>query len=177
MLLHVLGHVDLDQGVGVAEHELGEGLGQSVLPTPVGPAKMKLPIGRLGSFSPARLRRTAWLIRLIGLGLGDDLLLELLLHAEQAGGLLGFEPGERDAGHLADDLGDHLLVDGAVDLLRALAPLAGDRLLLLLELVGLVAEGGGPLEVLVGDGLFLVLVEPLDLLVQLLEVRAAGSSP
>ena len=28
VLLHVLGHVDLDQGVGVAEHELGEGLGQ-----------------------------------------------------------------------------------------------------------------------------------------------------
>ena len=37
----------------------------SVLPTPVGPAKMKLPIGRFGSLSPARLRRTASLIRLI----------------------------------------------------------------------------------------------------------------
>ena len=34
----------------------------SVLPTPVGPKKMKLPIGRLGSFKPARARRTALLI-------------------------------------------------------------------------------------------------------------------
>ncbi len=40
-------------------------LASSVLPTPVGPAKMKLPIGRLGSLSPARLRRTASLIRLM----------------------------------------------------------------------------------------------------------------
>ena len=31
----------------------------SVLPTPVGPRKMNEPVGRLGSCSPARLRRTA----------------------------------------------------------------------------------------------------------------------
>src|SRR3989304_4540116 len=31
----------------------------SVLPTPVGPRKRKEPIGRLGSFSPARARRMA----------------------------------------------------------------------------------------------------------------------
>src|SRR2546429_2524912 len=31
----------------------------SVFPTPVGPRKMKEPMGRLGSESPARLRRTA----------------------------------------------------------------------------------------------------------------------
>ena len=31
----------------------------SVLPTPVGPRKRKLPIGRFGSFKPARARRTA----------------------------------------------------------------------------------------------------------------------
>ena len=31
----------------------------SVLPTPVGPLKMNDPMGRLGSLSPARLRRMA----------------------------------------------------------------------------------------------------------------------
>ena len=36
----------------------------SVLPTPVGPKKIKLPIGRLGSFNPARARLTALLIEL-----------------------------------------------------------------------------------------------------------------
>ena len=34
-------------------------LASSVLPTPVGPMKMKEPMGRLGSLSPARARRTA----------------------------------------------------------------------------------------------------------------------
>ena len=34
-------------------------LASSVLPTPVGPRKKKLPMGRLGSERPARLRRTA----------------------------------------------------------------------------------------------------------------------
>ena len=40
-------------------------LARSVFPTPVGPAKMKLPIGRFGSFSPARLLRTALAMALI----------------------------------------------------------------------------------------------------------------
>lgn len=39
-------------------------LANSVLPTPVGPRKIKLPIGRLGSFNPARARLTALLIEL-----------------------------------------------------------------------------------------------------------------
>src|SRR5207244_8460345 len=35
----------------------------SVLPTPVGPRKMNEPVGRLGSCSPARARRTAFATR------------------------------------------------------------------------------------------------------------------
>ena len=35
-------------------------LASSVLPTPVGPAKMNEPPGRFGSFRPARVRRIAW---------------------------------------------------------------------------------------------------------------------
>ena len=148
-------------------------LASSVLPTPVGPAKMKLPMGRLGSLSPARLRRTASLIRLMAsvwemtfFWISSSIRSSRVVSSVSS-------RGQRDAGHLADDLGDDLLVDGAVDLLGALAPFAGDRLLLLLELVGLVAQRGGPLEVLVGDRLFLVLIEPLDLLVELLQVGGA----
>ncbi len=40
-------------------------LASSVLPTPVGPANTKQPVGRLGSFSPLRLRRTALEMRLM----------------------------------------------------------------------------------------------------------------
>ena len=138
---------------------------------------MKLPIGRFGILQPGPAAADGLADSPDGLGLRDDLLLDLVFHLEQAGRFLGLEPGERDAGHLADDLGDHFLIDGAVNFLGPFAPLAGDRFLLLLELVGLVAQGGGPLEVLVGDGLFLVLIEAFDLLVELLQVRAAGSWP
>ena len=40
-------------------------LAKSVFPTPVGPAKMKQPVGRFGSLSPERLRRTALAMLLI----------------------------------------------------------------------------------------------------------------
>ena len=40
-------------------------LASSVLPTPVGPRKMNDPLGRFGSFRPARVRRTLWLTALM----------------------------------------------------------------------------------------------------------------
>ena len=82
----------------------------SVLPTPVGPRKMKLPMGRLGSLRPARLRRmalattvsasswpmTRWRRR--------SSICDELLH-------LAFEHlGDGDAGPLGDDGGDVFLV-------------------------------------------------------------------
>jgi hypothetical protein len=40
--------------------------------------------------------------------------------------------------------------------------------------VGLIAQGGSAFEVLVGEGLFLVLVEALDLVVEFFQVRGPG---
>jgi hypothetical protein len=55
----------LDERLVVAEHELGQRLGEQRLARrPVGPTKMKQPIGRFGSLRPARVRR---------IGLGDRL--------------------------------------------------------------------------------------------------------
>jgi hypothetical protein len=83
------------------------------------------------------------------------------------------ETVERDARHLRHGLGDDVAVDLAAALHRRLllAPLLLDGLLLLRELVGLVAQVRGALEVLVGDGLFLLLVQTRDLAVHVLEVR------
>ena len=58
-------------------------LASSVLPTPVGPAKMKQPVGRFGSFNPLRLRRTALAIALDRLVLADDPLVQLVFHLHQ----------------------------------------------------------------------------------------------
>ena len=49
---------------------------------------MNEPIGRFGSLSPARARRTALAIGLDRLLLADDALVERLLHVQQALGLL-----------------------------------------------------------------------------------------
>ena len=89
----------------------------SVLPTPVGPRKRKVPIGRSGSDSPARERRSASETAVDRLVLADHALVEALLHVDELLDLALDEPGDRDAGPLADDLGDLLDVDalGQVD--------------------------------------------------------------
>ena len=120
--LHELGHVDADQRVLVAEHELGQRPGQLGLATPVGPRKMKEPIGRFGSLSPARARRTALAMVVDGLVLADDPLVQRLLHLQQPLGLLGGDAHHRDAGPHADDLGDVLLGDHRACRARSATP-------------------------------------------------------
>ena len=88
---------------------------------------MKLPMGRFGSFRPARLLRTALAMAHDRLVLADDRLVQLVFHREQPCRLVGVDARQRHAGHLADDLADHFLIDDAVDLLGLLAPFAGDR--------------------------------------------------
>src|SRR3954465_6369307 len=85
-------------------------LASSVLPTPVGPRKRKEPVGRSGSATPARARRTAPATaaarppprrvapRRHGLGLADHAGLERLLHAQQLGGLALHHPAGRNPG-------------------------------------------------------------------------------
>ena len=58
VFLHVLGHIHTDYAVLVPKHGLPQGA------TPVGPRKIKEPMGCLGSFSPARARRMARLTAL-----------------------------------------------------------------------------------------------------------------
>ena len=105
-------------------------LASSVLPTPVGPRKMNEPIGRFGSLSPARARRTAFETIADRLLLADDPAVEGLLHVEQALRLFLGDAGDRDAGPHRDDLGDLLLVDRrlvARDLRLPLGALGVDR--------------------------------------------------
>ena len=80
----------------------------SVLPTPVGPRNRNVPIGRSGSLSPARERRSALDDGLDRLVLADDALVQALLHVDELLDLALHEPADRDAGPLGDDLGDVL---------------------------------------------------------------------
>ena len=84
----------------------------SVFPTPVGPRNMNTPIGRRGSLSPARARRTAFASATIGFFLTNDPLVQILFHAQQPLGLLGRDLDQRNArphrDHLSDVLGQHV---------------------------------------------------------------------
>src|SRR5207248_1479153 len=104
----------------------------SVLPTPVGPAKRKLPMGRFGSCSQLRQRAVLQLRRAaqiaLALGVGHLLIgvLDLLLRgADALDGLLLVLPVRLEPGHL---LGEPR--DLALDLLE---PPARERVLLLLQ--------------------------------------------
>ena len=93
----------------------------SVLPTPVGPRNRKLPMGRFGSPSPARERRTASAIAVTASSWPMTRWCRLLLELEQPFLLLLGELRDRDAGRAGDDLGDvgradlgHVLLAGLV---------------------------------------------------------------
>src|SRR3954462_5841034 len=95
----------------------------SVLPTPVGPRKRKLPIGRSGSLRPARERRSAALTALTAsswpmtrswrrssmcTSFAVPPAGGAILHVHELLGLALHQARDGDAGPLADDLGDVL---------------------------------------------------------------------
>ena len=98
----------------------------SVLPTPVGPRKMKLPMGCLGSLRPARLRRMALATTVSAASWpttrwrSRSSICDQLLH-------LAFEHlGDGDSGPARDDLGDVFFVDLFLQhAVRALPSLSG----------------------------------------------------
>src|ERR671915_163751 len=136
--------------------KLASALDSSVLPTPDGPAKMNAPDGLRD-----RLDRVL---------LADDPLVQLLLHAEQTRGLLLGELEHGDAGPVGEHLGDLLVVDLRDDVEVTGLPLLLPLALLTEQLLLLVAQVRGPLEVLRVDRRLLVAAHGRDLLVELAQV-------
>jgi hypothetical protein len=83
----------------------------SVLPTPVGPRKMKLPSGRFGVLQSGARAADRIRDRANRLLLADDALMQALFHLEELLDFAFHQPADRNAGPLADDFGDVLLVD------------------------------------------------------------------
>ena len=101
----------------------------SVLPTPVGPRKMKLPSGRLRILQPGARAANRVRDRANRFVLADDALVQALFHLEQLLDLAFHQPADRDAGPLADDAGDVFFVDfllehalGLLQFLKAALP-------------------------------------------------------
>ena len=178
MLLHVLGHVDLDHRAVVAEEELSERAGE------LGLADTR------GAEEDERARRA---LRILDAGtratdrtrdggdchvLTDHALVEFFLHADQ---LLRFGLGQledRDTGPHRDDVGDLFLADRRLlGSAFALGPALLGLALVVRELALLIAKIGGCLEVLAFDRRLLLLADALDLVFQLALRRRCGHRP
>ena len=116
MLLHVLGHVELDERLFVAEHELSQRLGKQCLAHAGGPGEDERTHGAARVLHAATGATDALGDDIDGLVLADDALVQLLLQLEQALGLFLGQAGQRHAGHVGYDLGDHFLVHLAAGL-------------------------------------------------------------
>ena len=132
----------------------------SDFPMPVGPRKMKLPMGRLGSLSPARARRTGLADGLDGFILADDAFVELVFHAEEAFAFFAAHAVDGYAGPHGDDFGD--VVGGDDGLVGDLAPAFAQFVEFGLELDFLVAEVDGVVKALGFEGLFFFLLEAFE---------------
>src|SRR5215203_1738520 len=174
MALHVLGHVQTDHGVLVAEEVLGER-----------PRELGLADAR----GPEEDERAARAVRVLdacegppygagdglyGLLLPDDAPVQGVLHLQEARGLLLGHLLDRDAGPHGDDLGDLVLPDGDAVLLIALAPGFLELPALHGELLLVVPQARCPLELLAVDGGLFLSAYLRDLLVQLLVVGRRG---
>ena len=123
VLLHVLGHVDADHRVLAVEHELRQRAGQLGL-ADAGRAEEQERADRavgVGQAGPRAAQRVG--DGLDGFLLADHAQVEALLHVDELLDLALDEPGDRDAGPLADDLGDLLDVDALGQVHRRLVGL------------------------------------------------------
>src|SRR5215213_139280 len=171
VLLHVLGHVDADHRLLVAEEELGERAGELGLADPGGAeederAGRALRVLQAGAGAADRLRDGGDRDLL-----ADHALVEFLLHADQFLGLGLGELEDRDTGPHRDDVGDLFFADFRPVAVLALRPLVFELALAGRELALGVAQVGGLLELLRFDRALLLAPRRLDFL---LEVAVDG---
>jgi hypothetical protein len=167
VLLHVLGHVDPDQRLVVAEQELRQGAGELGLAHAGGAQEDERagrPLGVLqaGAGAPDGLRDD-----LDSGVLADHALVEFVLHAHQ---LLGLGLGQLengDAGPHRDDVSDLLLADRGTLARLARFPGLLELAFFVRQLALLVAQRSGLLELLGLDRGLLLAASRLDFALQL----------
>ena len=171
VLLHVLGHVDTDHVVLVAEHGLSQGLAQLSLAHARGAQEQERADGPLGILQPHTAAAN-------GLGHGGDglilahhALMQGLLQLQHALALVLGETGDGDTGPAGHYLGNVLLTHGAAAYGEILAPIIPLNFHLLDIVLFDVPELGGLLIVLLGDDLGLLLAQGGQLLLQALQLR------
>src|SRR4051794_26845559 len=166
VLLHVLGHVDPDHRLLVAEEEVGEGAGELGLADPGGAEEDERAGRALGVLDPGA--RAADRFRDGGDRdlLADHALVQFLLHADQLLGLGLGQLEDGDAGPHRDDVGDLLLADLGPLAVLALGPLVFELALAGGQLALGIAQVGGLFELLGLDRGLLLAPRRLDFLLE-----------
>ncbi len=131
-------------------------------------------MGRFGSLRPERARRMLRATALMASSWEMTRLWSSFSSSRRRWASFFSRRVERDAGHLADDFGDHFFIDDAIDFLGLLAPGALCFFFLLAKGFGLVAQLGGTLVVGVLDGFIFLNGEPFDLLFDFSEIGRLG---
>ena len=173
-LFHVFRHVNLDEGVGAIEHELGERFGQQRF-ADAGRAEENKGTNGPARVFEVRARATQRLAnRGNGVLLADDRLGQRGFHFQQLGGFLLLHFFERYASPLGDDQA-HVLF---VDIHNSLGVVAPPVRQLFFERGAHIAFGvaqfGGLLKLLVFDGHLALLQQVGDFALLLLDVDGAG---
>ena len=173
-LLHVLGHVDLDECFAITEHEFGEALGEEGFSDAGGAEEDKGADWASGIFEVGSGSAKGFGDRDHGFVLTDDLAFELVLHLEKLLGLRLFHPVEGNAGPFGDDVHDVIFRHGNDFLFAMGFPFFEDSVEFLFCLFFGVPKCGGAFEVLVFDGGFLVGPDGFDLFLEFFDVWGAG---
>src|SRR5215211_3243236 len=173
--LHVLGHVEPDHGVLVAEEVLGQSPRKLGLADPGRTEEDERAARTIGVLDAGEGTADGARDGLDGLVLADDAPVQGVLHLQEARGLFFGHLLYRDACPHGDDLGDLVLTDGdALFLDLTLAPGFLELTSLGDELALGIPEARGLLELLAVDGGFLLGAHRGELFVYLLVVGRRG---
>ena len=171
--LHVLGHVDLDERLLVAEHELGEVAGEVGLADSGGAEENERTDGTTRILEVGATAAQGAGDRDHGLVLTDDAALEFVFHLQELVRLLLLHPLEGNTGPLCDDSHDVVFLDGDDLLLVRGTPLTEDVFDFLALVFFLIAQGGSVFEILPFDRGLLLGHDLLDFGLEILDLRRA----
>ena len=172
--LHILGHIDLDEGIAITEHELCKSLGEKGFADAGGAEEDERADGASGIFEVGTGTAEGLANGDDGFVLADDFAPQLAFHGEEFLGFGLFHAVEGDASPFGDDV--HNIVIGDDDFLffALFAPFGEDGFEFFFGMFFVVAEAGGFFEVLRFDGGFFGGADVFDFFFDVFDVGGAS---
>ena len=181
MLLRELRHIQLDEGVLISEEELSQCLGELSFTNTRGPGKDERTAGTLRVLEPCATASNRLRQSLDGLRLANNATVQFVFHIDQLGRLSLRQLDDWDTRRHSENLRNIVLGDLKNLGLPRTAPLRFHFLASSRDLLFLIPQGGGALEVLIVNGGFFSGANLGDLVIQFADLRrrrhAANTQP